>query len=496
MIGPHRIFPVFTRLFSFCTLGCVATLTVAAETTLTLDEAIHLALQHNQQIKVQSFAQPIARANLLAALGQFDPSLNFGRSYSEDGTPYSADPLVKQLVQTDSYSVSIQGLSPWGLTYNIGANAENQRSTIATTTFPQGFLSFAGISVTQPLLRGFGFGPNLVGVRVAKANRAIADWQFRQTLIDTVTNVIGAYSDLALAQEELRIAQRSHDAAAGLLHENEKRFKVGSMSESDVTQARARVAARDEAIVLGEQAVHDSINQLRELIGETSFPIQPDPLGIDSPDTPDTVVNPAADLKIAYDLRPDYQAARLGLVRSRANDSAARNQLLPQVNFVGSYGYVGLDQSFAASRQMVADQENRSYSAGLVVSVPFTFAQGRGNARAARLQLHQAEADLTRLEQDIAVAVAHAAGEIDTTRRRVAADRTAYDLAKQALDAELKKLRAGTSNTFFVLNLQDQLAGAEFNYYAALADQRRAHAAYDHELGRTLVVRHIALDKE
>jgi outer membrane protein len=465
---------------------------VRAAAPLSQDEAIRVALAHNPQIKVEEFGRSIARADLLAALGQFDPALTFRRSYSEDGSPFSSNPLVTSLIKTDDYSVAFEGTTPWGLNYSVGGHAQNQR--LSATGYVNDYASFGGVSITQPLLRGFGFGSNLLGVRIAKADRGIADWQFRQTLIDTVTNVIDAYSDVAFAQQQYRIAIRSRDLAAGLVTENEKRFKVGSMSQSDVVQAKARTATRDEGILFAQQGLRDSVNRLRQLMGETIFESDPAVPELEPLETPDDmVVQPADDLQKAYIDRPDYQAARLGLVKKSAHESSARNQLLPQIDFVGSYGYSGLDRDFAASRRMVGNQDNRSYSTGVVVRIPLTFAEGRGRARSARLQLRQAEADLTRLEQDIAVSVAHAAGEIDTTKRLVAADRAAYDLAKQALDAELKKLRAGTSSTFFVLNLQEQLAGVENSLYSALASERRAHAAYDRELGRTLRVHHVSL---
>jgi len=474
-------------------IALVSAALARAETTLTLDEAIHLALEKNPQIKVQSYGRSIARADLLTALGHFDPAINFRRSYSEDSNLASSNVIVADLIKTDDYSLAFEGTTPWGLNFSIGGHAENQR--YPQTGYVDSFATFGGVTITQPLLRGFGFGSNLVGVRVAKADRGIADWQFRQTVIDTVTNVIYAYSDLAYAQQQFRIAQRSRELAAGLLAENEKRFKVGSISDSDVTQARARTATRDEAILQSEQGVRDATNRLRQLLGENNFPIDPDAFALEPAEIPEIAAQPAEDLKTAFELRPDYQEAKLGLVKRRANDSSARNQLLPQIDFVGSYGYNGLDRNFAASRRMVADHDNRSYSAGLVVSVPLTFAEGRGRAHSARLQLRQAEADLSRLEQDIAVSIAHAAGELETTRRRVEADRNAFELAKQALDAEIKKLRAGSSSTFVVLNLQEELIFAESSYFGALADQRRAHAAYDRELGRTLAVRHITLDK-
>lgn len=468
-----------------------------AEMKLTLDDAIRLALEKNPQIRVDSYDRSIARADWLAEWGRFDPAITFERKRSRDHELEfdSASSLSITPGKRDDYSLALTGATPWGLTYKVGGFASNTRSLI-DGQYPDRFETFQGVEITQPLLRGFGFGPNLLGVRIAKANRGIADWDFRQTVIDTVTDVVIAYSNLAFAQQQLRIAQRSRELAAGLLAENEKRFGVGSMSENDVTQARARTATRDEAIIYAQQGVRDSVNRLRQLIGETSFPIDPETITAEPPEVPDSlVVQLADDLKLAYDQRPDYQAAKLGLYKSRANNASARNQLLPQVDFVGSYGYRGLDRDFGVSRQMARNRDHLASSAGVVVSIPLTFTEGRGRARSAKLQLRQAQADLERLEQDIAVNVASAAGQIETTRLRVAANRTAYEFAKQALDDELKKLRAGTSNTFFVLNLQGELAGVENSLYRALADQRRAHAAYERELGRTLATFNISLEQ-
>lgn len=485
--------PRLRLLLSFIPVLLLGTL-LRAETKLSLDDAVRLALEKNPLIKVQDYSRSIARAEWVAALGRFDPAIAFRRSYSEDNSPsYFGGDIAAELIQSDNYNLALEGNTPWGMSYSIGGWARNQRAGGALDLYS----TFGGISVTQPLLRGFGFGANLVGVRIAKADRKIADWEFRQTVIDTVTNVVIAYSDVAYAQQTLQIAQRSRDLSAGLLSENEKRFKVGSMSENEVTQARARTATREENILFAQQGVRDSVNRLRQLIGETLFPIDPETIAVEPAEIPDNgVVQLASDLKSAYEQRPDYQAARLGLYKYRANASSARNQLLPQVDFVGSYGYNGLDREFAASRRMVREQESRSYSAGMVVRIPLGFIEGRGRARSARLQLRQAEADLVRLEQDIAASVASAAGQIETTRRRVSANRTAHELAKQALDAELKKLRAGTSNTFTVLQLQNELATVERSLYSALADQRRAHANYDRQLGRTLDVHHVSLAKQ
>jgi outer membrane protein TolC len=465
---------------------------------LTLDDAVRLALANNQSIKVDAFSRAAAKADLLAAYGAFDPALNFSRSYSQSSSASFTSTgtglvPITTFYQADNYSLGIGGVMPWGLQYSIGGTSQNQRGNY--NAFTNNFMTFGGLQVTQPLLRGFGFAGSSanLGLRVARADRSISEWQYRQVVIDTITNVVVAYSNLAAADASLQTAQRTRDLAAGLVAENEKRFKVGSMSENDVITARARAAFREQGIIFAIQGVRNADNQLRLLLGEKAFSNAGPLLAIDSPPPQELTLNVAEDLKKSYGLRPDYQEARFGVDKSRYNSAHARNQLLPQANFVGSYGYTGLDQSFTKSRSLVADQDHRAFSAGVEISIPLTFAQGRGNARAARLRLRHDEANLEFLKESIALRVTEAAGQVETTRKSVEAARTALSLAQQTLDAELKKLRAGASSTFFVLQDQDQLAQAEAGYYQALADQRSAVALYDQEIGTTLERYHVTL---
>ncbi len=467
--------------------------TRAAAAVLTLDAAVTAALQKNQALKVSAFSPEIARANVLAEFGRFDPALTFRRTYRETETPVSRSPLVNSLVQTDDAALALGGLTPWGLSYSLAATAENQRGTF--NRFSDRYVTFGGLTVTQPLLRGFGFGANLAALRIAKADRSLADWQHRQTVIDTVTGVVLAYNSALQARENVRIARLSRDLTAQLVAQNETRNRVGQISDADVLQARARLAGREEAVLLAERNAADLDHRLRQLIGETSFPLDGAALELETlPPAVPLTVDAAADLKRAYALRPDFHAARLGIVRRQAAQAFAQNQLLPRVDFVGSYGYGGEDPDFGSARRQVRDRDARAYSAGLVVSVPLTFTEGRGRSRAAKLAVRQAEADLVRTEQDIAIDVAAAAGQIETTRLRVAATRRALDLAQQSLEAEQKKFTAGTSSTFLVLQAQEILAGAQSSLARALADERRARATYERELGTTLEARGLKVE--
>ena len=190
--------PAIPRAVGAAFASALALAPLLSAAPLTLDDAIRLALQRNQGLKVSAFTPDIARANVLAEYGRFDPALTFRRSYSEGEAPVTTTPLVRSLTQTDDYSLSLGGLTPWGATYGLTATADNQRGTF--NRFTDNFVTFGGVSVTQPLLSGFGFGANLAGLRIARADRGIADWKHRETVINTVTGVVLVYASVLQAR--------------------------------------------------------------------------------------------------------------------------------------------------------------------------------------------------------------------------------------------------------------------------------------------------------
>ena len=485
-------------LFSALSLALLAALPAAVATSaapagepLSLAQAIELALAKNFSIKVEGYDAAIAAARVTESLGKFDPVLSGSYTNAGNRNPLlTFDPNTglrdHTSDETDTYDVGVGGLLPWGMTYRLGASTTNARGTF--NAYTDNFDSFAGFSGTQPLLRDFGFGPTLASIRIARTNRAISDWQFRQAVMDTITRVTFAYHDLNFAYAALRTATRSRDLAAELLAENEKRYRVGSMSEYDVTSARARVSSREEGVLSAERQVLNAENFLKQLISDdTTTGLLGRRLAIEPPPpAPIVVVDPAADFRLALEKRPDYQQAQLALHRSDLNARLQRNQLLPRVDLVGSYGYNGLDSDRGTSRRLVRDQDYRSYSWGVVVSVPLTFTTERGRYRAAQLGQRQAATQIDQLEQAIVVQVGNAAGQIETAQKRIQANRQARELAQATLDAEVKRLRVGQSSTFFVAQQQELLSIAEVREAAAMSDYHKALAEYDRQLGVTL----------
>lgn len=491
MFTPRRLIALFlSSIVALQALAQTAPVPEPAGEKINLEEAIRRALDKNFAIKISGYSSSISQANLLEAWGKFDPVINGRYDYSESFSPAlldgSGNRPAPSFSKSDSASLSLDGLLPWGMTYQLGTTMGNSRGTF--NLMADNYDTFAGISGRQPLLRGGGFGAALASIRIAQVNRNISQWAFRQNVIFTITSVISAYHNLNLANANLVSAQNSRKLALQLVEENRKRFSVGAMSEYDVTFAESRAASRDEVILIAENQVRQAENALKQLIMDDRTPdllnlhfaIEP------PPPSPIVMVEPAVDFRTALEKRPDYQQVKLGLQRSSINTRLQRNQALPRVDLVGSYGYNGYDTDLGVSRQQLKDEDYRAYSWGVVVSVPLTFTSERGRYRAAKLAERQAETDLARTEQNIVVAVGNAANQIETAQKRVQTTRRARELAQYTLDAETKRLRAGTSTSFQVANQQELFSSAELAEARARADYAVALAVYDRELGLTL----------
>ena len=492
MLNRQRLVLLFlTSLSAIAAFAQSAPAKATGPEKLSLNDAIQRALAKNFSIKVVGLNASIAAAGVTESLGKFDPVLNGNYRYSTNTSPAIVDPkfgLVSPagIVDATSVDLGVGGLAPWGMTYTLGASSTNSRGTF--NGYANNYSTFAGINGTQPLLRDAGFGATLTSIRIARTNRNISEWQYRQAVIDTVTNVIFAYNDLDFAYASRRSAIRSRDLAAGLLAENEQRFKVGDTSQYDVTSARSRTAGREDSILAAEHQVTVAENALKQLITDTTTPalLERHLLIEPPPPAPLVLVDPAADFRIALEKRPDYQQAKLVLKRNGLNARLQRNQLLPRVDLVGSYGYNGNDTNFDASRAQVRNQDYRAYSYGVVLSVPLSFTTERGRYRAARMQENLSATEVEQVEQNIVVYVGNAADQIVTGQKRVEATRKARELAQATLDAEVKRLHAGQSSTFIVAQQQEILSAAEVIEALAQSNYQKALADYDRQLGVTL----------
>ena len=484
----------------------------AAETLdLTLQKASQLALAKNFRIKISEFDPKIAKARQKSASGKFDPTLEASYTYDRnenelrtldtglnDATVTAGDPSpdLFALQSGQEFDTSITGLLPWGMTYDIGPSLSIDTDSQRNPQFTS-YNSFFGVTVAQPLLRNFGTDVNLADIRIARANRAISQWQLRQAVIDVVTDTIAVYAELFFSIENLEVEKRSRALAAQLLADNLKRAEIGVMSDLDVMQARSDLASREERVIVAQRAVFDNENFLKQLVTDEISRILQTRLQITPPELPDTAPpDRTRDFARAFEIRPDYRQALLDIQKRQITVVFTRNQALPRLDLTASFGVNGIDTELASSFERTAGNGNRNLSGnlGAIFSLPVPNRTAVGNLEASKLEALRSLVDLKRLEQAIFVEADNAAGQIDTTRKRIEATRVAREFAQLTLDAAQARLASGTTTTFEVLQFQRDLATAEANEYRAKADFIRAVAFYARLTGATLERNRIILE--
>jgi outer membrane protein len=458
---------------------------------LSLREAIRMAVAKNFVIESEALSPLIASARVQSQLGRFDPNLEVRGSRTERTTRFGPDAGNRLVTDVDDYFAGITGTTPLGTDYEIGAGATYREDAPNDENWATGLR----LGVRQPLLRDFGPAANLAGLRLARADAEGSEWQYRQRVIDVITQTFFVYNEIYFANENLRAAERSRDLARQLLSDNEKRADIGVMSPLDVTSARAEAAAREEGVILARRQVRDNENFLKQLITKDTLSLLDVRIEIEPPPPPATDnVEIGPGIRDALALRPDFQQAQLELRRRHINLAFSKNQALPRFDLTGSLDLNGLGGDFGGTFSDFG-RNDRTWSAGGVFSMPIPNRTARGNLDAARLAVRQALIELQRLEQEIIVRVDNAAGQVTTGLERIRSTAQSLELATESLRAGQERLGAGSGTTFEVLELQQRLAAAEAAAIRARSDLNNAVSEFQRQTGTTLRAHAIELTR-
>jgi HAE1 family hydrophobic/amphiphilic exporter-1 len=195
----------------------------------------------------------------------------------------------------------------------------------------------------------------------------------------------------------------------------------------------------------------------------------------------------------ALSKRTDLDQSNKSLQLNDINIRFLRNQTLPDVTASFNYGLSGLGGTqlvraagpFGPGSGAVIGENARhfgsvlgdiftndfpAWTASLNISYPLGTSQAQANLARARLQNTQAQAQLKNQQLQVSTQVREAARQVQTNQKRVESTRVSRTLAERRLDAEQRKLAAGTSTSFVVFQTQRDLAVARNNELRAILD--------------------------
>lgn len=466
---------------------------------LTLDEAVRLALENNLGIQIARFTPQLEDLSIVQARANWSPTLTSSFQSTSTDSPNNTFLAGGQGLKTSDdrffNTTGVQKTTRWGGRYNIGWDATRMTTNNAFTTFSPQLRSSLAFNFEQPLLRGLSIDNVRQQIESSLKNRDIADIQLRQTIASTMRTVRNAYWNLAFAHASLRVQQQSLELAQESLRNTRSRVDIGTTPPIDIVEAESEVAQREEAVIVGEAQIQTAEDTLRTLVLDPSAPdfwtvhlesVDPPPFQSITVDTDGAVRN-------ALEKRTDLLQARKGLELNDVSIRFLRNETLPDVTASFDYGLSGLGGTqlqrsvgpFGPGSGAVIGETQRGFgsvvgdlfrntfpawTASLNVSYPLGTSTAQANLARVRLQNSQAIADIRNQQLQVTTQVREAARQVQTNQKRVDSTRSSRALAERRLDAEQRKLAAGTSTSFVVFQTQRDLAVAQNNELRAILD--------------------------
>jgi len=464
---------------------------------ITLEEAINLALEHNFDLQLQRFDPEIARYSLSINYAAYDPELFLQGRHSYSLSPGGLDPQARPFqgseTESDDFTGSVGGLAPTGLNYQFSARASDQYGTrpdLATggrTPFENATANAAAATLTQPLLRNFWIDTPRANIYIAKNRLKFSEQALRFVLMQTVNAVEQAYYNLIFTRENVKVQEKALELADRLLLENKKKVEVGALAPLDEKQAESQVATSKAALIDAQRAMQQQENILKDLITDQYsqwhlMDLVPAQMLVAVPE----VLNLQESWQKGMRLRPDLAQARLDLERSDITVKHDFNQLFPQLDVIGQYGYQGSGDEFSRALGDIHNQDNPFWYYGAQLRYRIGNRAERNNYKISKVQKKQSAILLKQKEQAVMVEIDDAVKQVRSSFERVEATRQARAFAQDALDAEQKKLENGKSTSFLVLQFQRDLTNARFQEIQALADYNNALSQLAFREGTTL----------
>ncbi len=455
-----------------------------------------------------------------AAVDSFDPNITSSMTIEHATAPLSNTivsgvAISQQNTGVANYTYS-QGFAT-GTAFSVGFNNSRIATNSTRNTLVPSLNSSLRLSFRQHLTTGFGTYLNTRFIRTAKNNRELSDIAFRQQVISTVSQIQNIYWDLVNAYEDVKVKQRSLALAQKTEADNRKQVEIGTLAPIEIVRAQAEVASRNQDLIISGTTL--ALQQL--LMKNAITKNQSDPglaaaevIPTDTMTIPmDEAVQPVQELiSEALHNRPELVQQRIDLTNRDITKKAARNALLPTVDFVGFYGTSGLagqlnpalcgptpsactglvSTGYGDAMSKVFGGDFPDYQVGFSVSIPIRNRAAQADQVRSELEYRQAQTRMQQQQNQIAIEVRNAQFALTQNRARVEAAQKQVELQTQSLDAENKKYALGASTNILVLQSQRDLAQAESNLVAAKVTYEKSRVTLDQVTSRTLD--HLGID--
>jgi outer membrane protein len=511
---------------------------------LTLREAITLALRNNKDIEIGRDTVKMAEFDLLTARGSYDPRFSAQSYFEKIKTPATNVLSGAAKVITDDLTATarLEGLAPkGGGSYHVDFSSIRATSNSTFNVLNPSYPTALTFSYVQPLVRGRRFDLPRRQIEVAKKNLSLTDAQFRQRAIEVITSVQRSYWDLVFTLRNLQIQRDSLADSRRQLEHNKRMVAEGTLAPIDEVAAENQVATFEQSEFAALEDVNRAENNLKNMIAENQEAkiwnlslIPTDQVDLTLPQ----VSLPEA-MNAAKQNRQELKQSDLAREINLLDQKLYRDLSKPEIDLVGSYGVVGnagtqvttpnpLTTSndaqrarvnelsvlaglqplaapptvaipsnlFGAYGQSLANLGSNQYNnfrVGVAISLPLHNRTAEGQLGHSLVEGKRIQTQREQLEQLIQVEVRNALQSLSTSEARLRSAAIARSTAEQQYESEKRKLEAGQSTVFLVLERQTALAVARGNELRAQTDLNKSIAELQRATGNSLTANNVTV---
>jgi len=442
-----------------------------------------------------------ARVVQLGPRGNYDPRLSLNFSVDTETSPLNStrvSGVATPTSHTTAFQMNYSQAFATGTSFGLSWNAERSSTTELNLRFNPSFSARMNFSVIQQLLNGFGSAVTRRFERVAENNNRLAQEAFRQQAILALANAQNLYWNLVASREQVRAAEQALAVAERLREDNAKQAEIGTLAPLDVVAAASEVAARRRDLIAAQTNEQLRESELKNAMSknldgdiaasrvETSDAL-PDPLDSALPSQTEALAS-------AMRNRPEIARAEGDILNQKIVTEFTKNNLKPSLNVFAQYVGLSRDGGLGGALGQIGRLDFPQYAFGITLTIPLLNRSAQADDLRAKLDLRQSETALQRTRNLIQLEVRNALTGVMQARAQAQAARKALELSRQTLDAEQRKLQAGISTPYNVIQMQRDFQQAQFAEVSARANYARARVALDQVTGMTLEQQGISLE--
>jgi outer membrane protein TolC len=401
--------------------------------------------------------------------------------------------------------ISYQQFFPTGTYFETDFNNNRQTSNSPNNTLNPQLYSNLQIIFQQQLLAGFGTGPNLRFLRIARTNQKIGDIAFKAQIIATVTQICNIYWDLVNAYDTEQVGERSVAFATETLDTSRKQLALQAIPEMDVLKAESEVATRQQDLTVARTNLELQELYMKNAITRSfddpilqELPVVPtDHLAAQIQPETQPLQQSIAD---ALKNRTELQESALDLTNRELSRKTARNALLPQLSLYGFYSgtafggvpnpaFAGSNTApggFGGTLENALNNSSPEYQVGFQLQMPLRNRVAKADQYRTELEYRQSQVYAEELKKNIVIEVRNARYAVEQGASRVDAAKQARDLAQRTLDIMQKEQKLGAGSNQQTLSSEHDLSVAESALVTAQTAYEKARIELKRSTGSVL----------